>query len=89
MIKIVQVSTSYNETKIKISYSYKGSNHDLTIRKGDLDDRLREVKAVLGRRITKNDYRQAIITLVNEVRNGRYHVSDNIDFSSFIGVDLE
>ena len=89
MIKISTVSYINNDVVLIISYDFKEQNYVLKIRKGDLDDRLSNVKSVLGRRITKDDYKQAIITLINEVRNGRNHTSDNVDFKKFIGVDLE
>jgi hypothetical protein len=52
-------------------------------------DRLISVRALLGRPLTVTDARQAIVSIINEVRRGKSGVPENFDFTPYINVELE
>jgi hypothetical protein len=89
MIKISQVSTTNGEIVLKVQYDRDGQVQTVDIRKQDLIDRLKLVRQTLGRSITLVDLKQVIVAVINELRSGKKPLSEDFDYPSFIGVDLE
>lgn len=91
-LKISAVSTSTGEISLTISYdnpSGSGTMFSFQLRKQDLVDRLISIRSLLGRPLTLTDARQAIVSIINEVRIGQSGVPENFDFTPYIGVELE
>lgn len=55
----------------------------------DLKNRLVQVAALLGRNLTLIDAQQALVEIINEVRQNRAGIPQNFDFTPYIGVELE
>lgn len=59
------------------------------LKKQDLFERLRKIRELLGRPLTLQDAKLALIAIVNEVRAGKSGVPEDFNFSSVIDVELE
>ena len=91
-IKITQVSTSTGEVTLTIVYDNpagSGTVFTFTLKKQDLFERLRRIRELLGRPLTLQDAKYALIAVVNELRAGRIGVPEDFNFSSVIDVELE
>ena len=91
-IKITQVSISTGEVLLTIVYDNpagSGTMFTLTLKKQDLFERLRRIRELLGRPLTLQDAKYALIAIVNELRAGRIGVPEDFNFSSVIDVELE
>jgi hypothetical protein len=91
-IKITQVSTSTGEILLTIAYDNpKGSGKmfSFTMQKEQLFENLTEVYDLLGRQLTLTDAQQAIVAIINKVRQGQTGIPGNFDFTPYIGVELE
>ncbi len=91
-IKITQVSTTTGEVTLQIAYDNlvgKGELSTFTLKKQDLFERLKQIRELLGRPLTLQDAKQALVAIVNEVRAEKSSVPEDFDFTAFIGVELE
>jgi hypothetical protein len=91
-IKITAVSAANGEVVLTISYDNPEGSGVLSIlklRKQDLVDRLIQIRSLLGRPLTITDAKQALIEIINEVRQGRQGVPEDFDFTPYIGAELE
>jgi len=89
MIKLKQVQTSLGEAYLTFEYDKESVVNTITINKQDIVDRLKTVKQNLGRSLTIQDAKLIIIRLINELREGKTPLSEDFDYSQFIGVDIE
>jgi hypothetical protein len=91
-IKITQVSTTTGEVTLQIAYDNpvgSGNLYTFTLKKQDLFDRLKRVRELLGRPLTLQDAKQALVAIVNEVRAGKSSVPEDFSFAQVIDVELE
>jgi hypothetical protein len=91
-IKITQVSSASGEIVLTVTYDNPvGSEemHNLLLKKQDLFERLRRIRELLGRALTLQDAKYALVALVNEVRSGGLGVPEDFNFSAVIDVELE
>jgi hypothetical protein len=91
-VKITQVSTSLGEIVLTITYDNpagSGQNFTFQLRKQDLVDRLIQVRTLLGRPLTLTDAKQALVAIINEVRQGQQGIPEDFNFTPYIGVNLE
>jgi hypothetical protein len=89
MIKLKQVQTSLGDAYLTFEYDKEGVVNTVTINKRDIVNRLLTVKQSLGRTLTIQDAKLVIIRLINELREGKTPLSEDFDYSQFIGVDIE
>ncbi len=85
LIRLTQITSTRGKTIF--TFAYDAST--VEIERDVLDDKLRQVKDLLGRDITLNDVRNVVITLINDVRAGKDIPIAKFDFEKYIGVDLE
>ncbi|MCW4045234.1 MAG: hypothetical protein NWE94_06935 [Candidatus Bathyarchaeota archaeon] len=91
-IKITQVSATTGEVTLQIAFDNpagSGAMSTFALKKQDLYDRLKSVRELLGRALTLQDAKQALVAVVNEVRAGKSTVPEDFNFASVIGVELE
>jgi hypothetical protein len=89
MIKLKQVQTSLGDAYLTFDYDKDGVVSTVTINKQDIVERLKTVKQKLGRALTVQDAKFIIIRLVNDLREGKTPLTEDFDYTQFIGVDLE
>jgi hypothetical protein len=89
MIKLKQVQTSLGDAYLTFDYDKDGVVSTVTINKQDIVERLKIVKQKLGRVLTVQDAKFIIIRLVNDLREGKTPLTEDFDYTQFIGVDLE
>ena len=89
MIKLKQIQTNLGDAYLTFEYDKEGVTSTVTINKRDIVSRLLTVKQNLGRGLTLQDAKLVIIRLVNELREGKTPLSEDFDYSQFIGVDIE
>lgn len=89
MIKLKQIQTSLGEAYLTFEYDKEGFANTVTINKRDIVSRLLTVKQNLGRPLAIQDAKLVIIRLINELREGKTPLSEDFDYSQFIGVDIE
>jgi hypothetical protein len=91
-VKITQVSSTNGQIMLTIAYDNpKGSGNLSTFQLSyqDLKARLVEVAALLGRNVTLTDAQQALVEIINEVRNNQAGIPQSFDFTPYINVELE
>lgn len=66
-----------------------GQMQSLLLKKQDLFERLRKIRELLGRALSLQDAKCALIAVVNEARAGKLGVVEDFNFSSVIDVELE
>jgi hypothetical protein len=89
MIKLKQVQTSLGDAYLTFEYDKESIVNTVTINKHDIVDRLKTVKQNLGRPLSIQDAKLVIIRLINELREGKTPLSEDFDYSQFIGVNIE
>ncbi len=55
----------------------------------DIIDRARELKRLLGRRVTLEDARLILVKMINEIREEEKAIPETFDFRDYIDVELE
>lgn len=90
MIKMKQVIAVRGETTLIFEVDFPdGSVRDVMIPLSDIYDRAKELKQIVNREITLADVRDIVRGIVEQMRRGRMPLIERIDFSQYIGVDLE
>jgi hypothetical protein len=89
MIKLKQIQTNLGDAYLTFEYDKEGVTSTVTINKRDIVNRLLTVKQNLGRALTLQDAKLVIIRLINDLREGKTPLSEDFDYSQFIGVDIE
>ncbi|MEM1530476.1 MAG: hypothetical protein QXI05_02950 [Candidatus Bathyarchaeia archaeon] len=90
MIRVKQVFMRAGETIVRVEADFP----DASVRLVDLDyaeieDRLRQVRLLLGREPTEQDLIDVIRAIVNRMREGKLPVSRPIQLEQLIGLDIE
>jgi len=91
-IKISGVSINTGEIVLTLTFdspSGSGNLQTFKVRKSDLVQRLIEIRLLLGRALTIQDARFALVAIINEVRRGKTGIPEDFDFAPFIGQELE
>jgi len=89
MIKLAQVQTIQAECYLTFEYTHAEQTLTVTINRSDIIERLKTVKKILGRALTLQDAKLAIVRMINEIREGKQQLTEEFDYSKVIGVDLE
>jgi len=89
MIKITQVQRTTGDVYIRLDYDQDGKTNTLTIDTREIVERLKQVRSLLGRPLTLTDLRQIVVTMVNEIRQGKQPLLEVFPYENYIGVDLE
>jgi hypothetical protein len=89
MIRLKQIQINLGDAYLTFEYDKEGSTYTVTMNKRDVVSRLLAVKQNLGRVLTLQDAKLIIIRLINELREGKTPLSEDFDYSQFIGVDIE
>jgi hypothetical protein len=89
MIKLKQIQTNLGEAYLTFEYSQDGQTVSVTINRADIVEQLKTVKKTLGRSLTIADAKYVIMRIVNDMRQGKQPLTEEFDYSQFIGVDLE
>ncbi|MCD6528775.1 hypothetical protein J7L06_00585 [Candidatus Bathyarchaeota archaeon] len=90
MIKLKGVFMVHGETTLLfIADGFPEGVREIEIPQSEIVDRLKELKRLTGRKPTKQDARDIIKVMVDEIRKTREPFPQRFNFSSWIGVDLE
>jgi hypothetical protein len=89
MITITQVKRSEGQVVLTIEYSTDDGNEALTVDAEQIVDRLKALRALLGRKPTQTEAREIVVALINEVRQGKQPFVEVVPWETFIGIDLE
>jgi hypothetical protein len=90
MIKLKQVSTILGKGSLIFEVDFPdGTIKTVQIDLSDLEERLKQVKQLLGRNLTTDDLKDIVKTVINQIREGSQPFSQKFDYNSLIGVDFE
>jgi len=89
MIRITQVQRLTGEVLITFEYDIGLQTQSITINNDEIVDRLKALKKLIGRTLTLTDLKNVIVTLINEIRQGKSELSERFPYETYIGVDLE
>ena len=91
-MKITQVATTTGEVTFTIAYDNpagSGTMFTFTLKKQDLFERLKRIRELLGRQLTLQDAKLALLVIINELRSGKSGVPEDFNFAAVIDVELE
>jgi len=89
LIKLKQITTEFGKTTLVFEVDFPdGVVRTVEIDYEEIKTRLAQVKKLLGK-ISKEDFKNVVKTLIDELRQGKEPFAEKIDFSKFVGVDLE
>ncbi len=77
------------ETKITFQYDKDENIFTQTVDESEIIERMKELKKIVGRRLTQQDLKDVIIALINEIREGKSVLLEKFPYENLIGVDLE
>jgi len=89
MIKIVSVTRNLGDVYITFQYDREGVDFTVTLDAREIVERMKQLKALIGRSLTLNDLRNVVVTMINEIREGRQPLLETFRYEDYIGVDLE
>ncbi|MEM2163901.1 MAG: hypothetical protein QXO15_11625 [Nitrososphaerota archaeon] len=90
MIKIKQVKTKAGETLLLIEADFPdGSIKTVEVDYGEVEERLKKIKELLGREPTEQDFKDALKAIINEMRTAKRPLEKKIPLEQLINVDLE
>jgi len=90
MIKLKQVITVLGETTLVFECDgFPEGVRTVQIPLAEIIERLKTVKQILGRNVTLQDAKDAIVAIVNLLRQAKTPITERFDFTQYIGVDLE
>ena len=90
MIKLKQVKTVYGRATLVFEADFPdGTVKTVEIDHEEIRERLKTVRRLLGRPVTKADLKYVIKTLFKELREGKEEIPETFDYAEFIEVDLE
>jgi len=90
LIRVKQILTRTERTILRVEADFP----DASVRLVDLDyaeieDRLRQVRLLLGREPTEQDLIDVIRAIVNKMREGKLPISRSFQLEQLIGLDIE
>jgi len=89
MITITQVKRTEGQVVLTIEYSMGEGTEVLAVDAEQIVDRLKALRALLGRKSTLAEAKEVVVTLINEVRQGKQPLVEVVPWETFIGIDLE
>lgn len=90
MIKIIQVSTKYGETVLRMQVDFpEGSVQTVEVDYSEVKERLEKIRELLGREPMERDFMDAVKAIVNEMRAAKRPLTKAFPFEQFINIDLE
>jgi phenylalanyl-tRNA synthetase beta subunit len=90
MIKLKQVSTVLGKVSLIFEADFPdGTTKTVEVDVGELEERLKQLRQLLGRDLTTDDLRDVLKTLFNQLRQGQQPFPQKFDYNSLIGVDFE
>lgn len=90
MIKLKSVSIKLGSCILTFEYTDSTKQvKTIEINRSEITDRLRKLKALVGRELTMLDLKLIILRLFGEVREGQQPLLEDFDYSPYIGLDLE
>jgi hypothetical protein len=91
-VKISQITTNTDEVILTLTYDNpegSGNLRTFKLKKNDLYARLHTVEVLLGRALTLQDAKEALVAIVNEVRKGASSIPADFNFAQYINAELE
>ena len=91
MIRLKQIQTLHGMTKFTFEYDVPPDPTVFTVKmdERELMKRLNNLHSLLGRDITKADMKFVVIAMIKEIRVGDAPWLPDINYASFIGINLE
>jgi hypothetical protein len=89
MIRITAVTRTGGQVVITLEYSTDGGTIILDLDAEAILDRLKQLRALVGRKPTLAEAQEVVVALVNELRVGEEPLVDIIPWEDYIGIDLE
>jgi hypothetical protein len=89
MILLNAVARTGGQVVLTLAYSTDGGTVILDLDAEQVIDRLKQLRALVGRKPTPQEAREVVVQLINEIRAGGEPLVDVIAWEAFIGVDLE
>ena len=90
MIKLTQVKTILGKATLLFNVDFPdGATKTVEVDVGELEERLKQLRQLLGRDVTTDDLRDVLKTLFNQLRQGQQPFPQKFDYNSLIGVDFE
>ncbi|MBS7642767.1 MAG: hypothetical protein QW374_04975 [Candidatus Bathyarchaeia archaeon] len=90
MIRIVQVDAKAGRIILRIQADFPDqTTRIIEVDYGDVEDRLRRIRELIGREPTEQDFVDVVKALVNEVRTARKPIRKQFSLDKFIDIDLE
>jgi hypothetical protein len=90
MIKLKQVLTVLGKGILVFETDFPdGTVKDVQIDVSELEDRLKQLRELLGRDLTVADLKDVVKNVVNQIRSGAQPFPQKFDYTALIGVDFE
>ena len=89
MIKITKVNRSLGDVYLTFQYDKDGQIFTQEMDAREIVERMKALKSLIGRELTLTDLKDIIITLINEMREGKNPLLETFHYENYIGVDLE
>lgn len=90
MIRLTLVEMRNGETTLVFQADgFPNGTETVEIPLTDVVERLKTVKQILGGSVTIQDAKNVIVTIINQLRQGKTSIAERFDFKPYIGVDIE
>ena len=89
MIRLQQITTKHGETILRFRYDHDGYIRHVEFDRRDVDRRLGQLREILGREPTENEWRDVLKALIAQVREGLDPFEAGFDYEAILDVDLE
>jgi len=74
---------------ITFQYDQEGQILTVTIDAREIVERMKTLKEIVGRTLTLTDLKNVIVTLINEIRQGKTPLLEVFSYEDYINIDLE
>lgn len=89
MIQIKQVQRDQGEVLLTFEYTDEGETKTVVVDNREIIKRMEKLKQLVGRSLELSDLQDVVVTLINEIREGRRPLLQRFPYEDYIGVDLE
>jgi len=91
VIRITQVKRATGDVILTLEYTQEDTSPNPTVNMDarDIEDRLKQLKALIGRPLVLQDLKEVIVAMINEAREGKTPFSQKFNWETYIGVNLE
>lgn len=86
---ITQVKRDTGQVVLTIEYSTDNGPGTVDVEGEQIIERLKQLRALLGRKPTQAEAKDCVVALINQVRVGREPLVEIVPWEDFIGIDLE